>query len=218
MWTNSRKMAAISVVLPSVISLLLARAAAGAAASGSSKSSSKASLAARVEAPPGSGTDAASEPSAKPASLELRTTAFKPGGDIPGKFTCSGTDVSPALAWGEAPSGTAGFALIMDDPDAPAGTWVHWVVYDLPASARQLPEGVPKGDTVSGGWRQGINDFGNPGYGGPCPPPGKPHRYFFKLYALDKQLGLNRATKQTVEQAMKGHILAQGELMGRFGR
>jgi Raf kinase inhibitor-like YbhB/YbcL family protein len=218
MWTNSRKMAAISVVLPSVISLLLALAAAGTAGSGSSKSSSKAWLAARSKAPPGSGTDAASGPPAKPASLELRTTAFKPGGDIPGKFTCSGTDVSPALAWGGAPSGTASFALIMDDPDAPAGTWVHWVVYDLPASARQLPEGVRKADAVSGGGRQGINDFGNPGYGGPCPPPGKPHRYFFKLYALNKQLGLDRATKQAVEQAMKGHILAQGELMGRFGR
>ena len=106
----------------------------------------------------------------------------------------------------------------MDDPDAPGGAWVHWVVYDLPASARQLPEGVPQADDLPGGGRQGVNDFGKPGYGGPCPPPGKPHRYFFKLYALDKRLDLGAAaTKRAVEQAMKGHILAQAELVGRYG-
>lgn len=154
-----------------------------------------------------------------PASLELRSTAFQPGGDIPKKFTCSGSDVSPALEWGEPPAGTRSLALIVDDPDAPAGTWVHWVVFDLPASARRLPEGVAKSESVPGGGRQGLNDFQKTGYGGPCPPPGAPHRYFFKIYAVDKPLGLGpHSTKQSVEEAMKGHVLAQGELMGRFGR
>jgi len=162
---------------------------------------------------------AAGAAAAPPASLKLRTAAFKPGGDIPRKFTCSGADASPALDWDEPPAGTRSLALIMDDPDAPAGTWVHWVVFDMPASTRQLPEGVPKAETAPGGGRQGVNDFGKTGYGGPCPPPGKPHRYFFKLYAVDRQLGLDaRATKHDVEQAMQGHILAQGELAGRFGR
>ena len=107
----------------------------------------------------------------------------------------------------------------MDDPDAPAGDWVHWVVFDLPATARRLPEGVAKSEAVPSGGRQGLNDFEKTGYGGPCPPSGTPHRYFFRIYALDKPLGLGpRSTKQSVEEAMKGHILAQGELMGRFGR
>ncbi len=151
--------------------------------------------------------------------LNLESTAFKPGGDIPRKFTCDGSDASPALSWNEPPAGTRSFALISDDPDAPVGTWVHWVVYDLPAGARQLAEGIPKENELQGGGRQGVNDFGNVGYGGPCPPPGKPHRYFFKLYALDTMLNLESgATKQTVEQAMKGHILAQAELMGRYHR
>lgn len=154
-----------------------------------------------------------------PASLELRSTAFQPGGDIPKKFTCSGSDVSPALEWGEPPAGTRSLALIVDDPDAPAGTWVHWVVFDLPASARRLPEDVSKSESVPGGGRQGVNDFKKTGYGGPCPPPGSPHRYFFKIYALDKSLELGaHSTKESVEGAMKGHVLAQGELIGRFRR
>ncbi len=151
--------------------------------------------------------------------LELKTAAFKPGGDIPRKFTCAGSDVSPALSWNEPPAGTGSLALIMDDPDAPMGTWVHWVVYDLPATTRELPEGVRKGDNLERGGHQGRNDFPAVGYGGPCPPPGKPHRYFFKLYALDRKLDLSAgATKQQMEQAMKGHVLAQAELMGRYGR
>ena len=171
----------------------------------------------RAKAEPGSPAEAAA--AAPTASLKLHTAAFKPGADIPRKFTCTGPDVSPALDWDEPPAGTRSLALIMDDPDAPAGTWVHWVVFDLPASTRQLPEGVPKAEAVPGGGRQGVNDFGKTGYGGPCPPPGKPHRYFFKLYAVDRPLGLDaRATKHDVEQAMQGHILAQGELVGRFGR
>ncbi len=152
-------------------------------------------------------------------SFELTSTAFSVGETIPKKFTCDGPDVSPQLKWNEPPAKTLSIALIMDDPDAPSGTWVHWVLYDLPANTRELPEGVAKQDQVSGGARQGRNDFGKIGYGGPCPPPGKPHRYFFKLYALDAKLGLKAgATKAEVERAMKGHILAQAELMGKYGR
>lgn len=152
-------------------------------------------------------------------ALELKSTAFKPGGEIPKKFTCDGPDASPALTWNDPPAGTQSFTLIMDDPDAPGGTWVHWVVYDLPAGTRELPEGVPKVGEIQGGGRQGRNDFPKIGYGGPCPPPGKPHHYFFKLYALDAKLNLKAgATKRDVEQAMKGHILTQAELMGLYGR
>jgi hypothetical protein len=152
-------------------------------------------------------------------SLKLTSTAFQPGGTIPKKFTCDGPDVSPALAWSDAPAGTMSFALIMDDPDAPVGTWVHWVLYDLPAGTHELAEGVAKQEELPDGARQGRNDFRRIGYGGPCPPPGPAHRYFFKLYALDQKLGLKAgATKADVEKAMKGHVLAQGELMGRYGR
>jgi len=152
-------------------------------------------------------------------SLQLTTSAFPVQGTIPKKFTCDGPDVSPPLAWSGAPPGTQSFALIVDDPDAPAGTWVHWVLYDLPANMKELAEGVPKQEQLSNGARQGRNDFRKIGYGGPCPPPGKPHRYFFKLYALDKKLDLKAgASKAEAESAMKGHILAQAELIGRYGR
>ena len=152
-------------------------------------------------------------------SFKLNSTAFQPGADIPSKYTCSGTDVSPALSWIDPPSGTQSFALIADDPDAPVGTWVHWVAYDLPAGTRELPEGVPKADAIPGGGVQGQNDFHKTGYGGPCPPPGPPHRYYFKLYALDTKLNLKPgATKKAVEQAIHGHILGKTELMGRFQR
>jgi Raf kinase inhibitor-like YbhB/YbcL family protein len=152
-------------------------------------------------------------------SPKLSSTAFEAGAAIPRKFTCDGPDVSPALAWSELPAGTQSLALIMDDPDAPVGTWVHWVLYDLPASTRGLPENRPKQEELSSGARQGRNDFRRIGYGGPCPPPGPAHRYFFKLYALDAKLNLKPgATKPEVEKAMQGHILAQGELMGRYKR
>ena len=152
-------------------------------------------------------------------SFELTTTAFSAGEAIPKKFTCDGPDVSPKLSWGDPPAKTQSFTLIMDDPDAPGGTWVHWVLYDIPADAKELPEGVPKQEQLAGGARQGRNDFGKIGYGGPCPPPGKPHRYFFKLYALDSKLNLKSgATKAEIERTMKGHILAQAELIGRYGR
>jgi hypothetical protein len=151
--------------------------------------------------------------------LQIMTPAFSAGGDIPKKFTCDGPDVSPKLTWNEPPAKTQALTLIVDDPDAPAGTWVHWVLFDLPAGARELSEGVAKQEQVPGGAKQGRNDFGKIGYGGPCPPPGKAHRYFFKLYALDAHLGLKAgATKAEVERAMKGHILAEAECLGKYGR
>jgi Raf kinase inhibitor-like YbhB/YbcL family protein len=151
--------------------------------------------------------------------LELKTTAFQPGGNIPKPFACDGADASPALSWTDPPPRTQSFVLIMDDPDAPVGTFVHWVVYNLPASTRQLPERLPGNDEMQGGGRQGVNDFARTGYGGPCPPPGKAHRYFFRLYALDSKLNLKTAARRKdVDQAMKGHVLAHAELMGLYGR
>jgi hypothetical protein len=151
-------------------------------------------------------------------SLQISSPAFSAGETIPQKFTCDGPDVSPNLAWSNVPAKTQSFALFMLDPDAPARVWVHWVVYDLPVDARELPEGVAKQEQPSNGARQGLNDFGKIGYGGPCPPPGKPHRYFFEFYALDSRLDLKAgANKGQVERAMKGHILAQAELIGKYG-
>jgi Raf kinase inhibitor-like YbhB/YbcL family protein len=151
--------------------------------------------------------------------LELTSPAFKEGEAIPTKHTCDGDDVSPPLKWSDAPSGAKSLALICDDPDAPAGTWVHWVLYDLPANVNQLPEGIAASDATPQGAKQGVNDFQRVGYGGPCPPQGKPHRYFFKLYALDSTLDLKpRATKSDVVNAMKGHALAEGQLMGTYKR
>jgi Raf kinase inhibitor-like YbhB/YbcL family protein len=150
--------------------------------------------------------------------MHITSDAFSEGQTIPKKFTCDGPDVSPPLSWSDVPTGAQSLALIADDPDAPVGTWVHWVIYNMDANTRELPEGVEKKDELSIGL-QGRNDFRRIGYGGPCPPPGKPHRYFFKLYALDTKLNLKSgATKAEVEQAMKGHILGQTELMGRYGR
>jgi Raf kinase inhibitor-like YbhB/YbcL family protein len=152
-------------------------------------------------------------------AMQLTSAAFKDGEPIPAKYTCDDKNVSPPIQWTGAPSGTKSFSLIADDPDAPVGTWVHWVVYDLPATATEFGEDMPKGQYLPGGARQGMNDFKHLGYGGPCPPPGKPHRYFFKLFALDAQLGLKPgATKKEVERAMEKHILAEGKLMGTYKR
>jgi Raf kinase inhibitor-like YbhB/YbcL family protein len=152
-------------------------------------------------------------------ALHITSPDFSEGEAIPKKSTCDAQDVSPKLEWNEPPANTESFALIMDDPDAPAGTWVHWVLYDLPADAKELPERVPRQEQLARGARQGRNDFGKIGYSGPCPPPGKPHRYFFKLSALDTKLNLKSgATKADLERAMKPHILAQAELIGRYGR
>lgn len=152
-------------------------------------------------------------------AFELTSPAFSPGGEIPVRHTCDGPDLSPPLRWTAPPANTKGFALIVDDPDAPAGTWVHWVLYGLPPTLRELPEGVPARDTVPGLGTQGVNDFRKVGYGGPCPPRGPAHRYVFKLYALDAELALPaRKGKAEVVKAMEGHILAQAELMGRYKR
>lgn len=151
--------------------------------------------------------------------MKISSSSFSAGERIPKKFTCDGPDASPKLDWTEPPAKTQSFALIVDDPDAPAGTWVHWVLFDLPADARELAEGVAKQEQLTNGARQGRNDFGKIGYGGPCPPPGNPHRYFFKLYALNAKLGLKGgATKADVEDAMKGHILAHAEMIGKYSR
>jgi len=153
-------------------------------------------------------------------AFSLTSTAFKDGAAIPSAHTCDGADRSPPLAWSGAPPGTAAFALIADDPDAPAGTWVHWVVYNLPAATAELPENVAKVESLDlGGARQGRNDFHRPGYGGPCPPPGPPHHYFFRLYALDAPLTVRPgATKKDVEAAMQGHTLSMAQLMGTYAR
>lgn len=152
-------------------------------------------------------------------ALTLTSTAFKAGAGIPQTYTCEGADRSPGLTWTGAPAGTRSYALIADDPDAPVGTWVHWVIYDLPGEATELAEGLPIRDTLPGGGTQGRNDFRKIGYGGPCPPPGKPHRYFFRLYALDALTNLKpRATKADVLAAIEGHVLAQAELMGTYRR
>ena len=150
-------------------------------------------------------------------AFRLIITAFQNGGFVPKKFTCDGPDISPALAWTEPPAGTKSLAVIVDDPDAPAGTWVHWVLYDLAGDARELGEGVAKDRQLPDGAYQGRNDFGKIGYNGPCPPKGGPHRYFFKLCALDRKTNLKAgASKGELERAMKGHILAEAEVVGRF--
>lgn len=151
--------------------------------------------------------------------MQLTSTAFSEGSPIPSRHTCDGKDLSPALKWSGAPAGTRSLALIVDDPDAPGKIWVHWVVFDLPAGTSELPEDRPKTQYLPGGAKQGLNDFRRLGYGGPCPPPGKPHRYFFKLFALDKELELKPgATRDQVEAAMEGHVLAQTQLMGTYQR
>ncbi len=152
-------------------------------------------------------------------SFALQTNAFTPGGMIPKKYTCDAGDVSPELTWSGAPAGTQAFALIVDDPDAPAGTWTHWIAWDIPASTSKLAEGTPKNETLADGTRQGRNDFKRIGYNGPCPPPGKPHRYFFKLYALGTKVDLKAgASRSELESAMKGKALGQVEVMGKYGR
>lgn len=151
-------------------------------------------------------------------NLTIKSTAFKEGGHIPDKYTCDGMDISPPLSWSDIPEGTQSLALISDDPDAPMGTWVHWVIYDIPAEIESLPESVPAEETLQDNTKQGKNDFGRIGYGGPCPPGGT-HRYFFKLYALDTKLNLKPGlTKAKLLKAMDGHILGEGKLMGKYKR
>jgi Raf kinase inhibitor-like YbhB/YbcL family protein len=150
------------------------------------------------------------------ATLNLTRSSFQ-GGEIPKKFTCDDAEISPALAWTAPPAGTQSLALIVVDRDAPFGSFVHWVLYDMPAGKRELPEGLPKLEQLPDGSRQGQNDFDKPGYGGPCPPGKSPHRYVFALYALDSRLNLPAgATRREVEDAMRGHILAHGEMIVRY--
>lgn len=152
-------------------------------------------------------------------ALTVSSSAFKEGDRIPAKYTCQGQDVSPPLAWGEPPAGTQSVALIVDDPDAPGGVFTHWVLFNIPPDSRELPEAVPIQAELASGALQGKTDFGRIGYGGPCPPPGRPHRYQFTLYALDKPLGLEGgASKKQLLSAMEGHILAQGQLTGTYQR
>jgi Raf kinase inhibitor-like YbhB/YbcL family protein len=152
-------------------------------------------------------------------SITLTSPAFQEGATIPKAHTGDGKDTSPPLRWTDPPSGTKAMALICDDPDAPRRTWVHWVIYDLPADVRSLDESVPGDGKLANGAKQGKNDFGKTAYGGPAPPPGKPHRYFFKLYALDAPTGLaTGATKDQLLAAIKGHVLGEGQLVGRYGR
>jgi Raf kinase inhibitor-like YbhB/YbcL family protein len=154
-----------------------------------------------------------------PATISLTSPAFAEGTAIPRRFTCDGEDLSPPLTWSEPPEGTRAFALVVDDPDAPGGTFTHWLVYDLPADARSLPEGVPAESELPGGGRQGENDFGRTGYGGPCPPRGEQHRYRFAVYALDAPLGLPPgAGRGEVLEAIAGHALARGMLTGTYRR
>ncbi len=150
-------------------------------------------------------------------AFTITTSAFASGAAIPERYTCKGEDLSPALEWKDAPAKTAAFAMIMDDPDAPAGVWVHWVLWNLPRSATSLREGVARSDQLEDGSQQGRNSFGKTGYNGPCPPPGQTHRYFFRLYALDVKLNLPAdADRSQLDAAMKDHVLAQAEYMGTF--
>jgi len=153
-------------------------------------------------------------------SFFLRSSAFMNNTYIPKKYTCDGENISPDLFWGEYPPGTQSFVIIMEDPDAPFGLFVHWIVYDIPYYITSLKEGLPRQSVIDGVIKQGINDFGRIGYDGPCPPRGMPHRYFIRIYAIDiPTLGLPPgATKEDVRYAIEGHILAQTYLMGRYGR
>ncbi len=150
--------------------------------------------------------------------IKITSSAFKEGEMIPRKYTCDGDDISPPLEWSGIPNGTKGIAIISDDPDAPMGTWVHWVIFNIPPDMKGLSENIPATTTLENGAIQGITDFRRPGYGGPCPPSGT-HRYYFKIYALDSMLKLKpQATKKDLLKAMEGHILAEGQLMGRYKR
>ncbi len=152
------------------------------------------------------------------SKMEIRTNAFGPGSPIPDKYTCSGENLSPALVISGVPASAKSLALIVEDPDAPSGTFVHWVAYNIPPGKKQIDAGVKQDTAMPGGGIQGRNDFGRLGYGGPCPPPGSPHHYHFRLFALNGQITPQSATGPEVEQAMQGHIVASTEVVGTFGR
>ncbi len=151
-------------------------------------------------------------------TIQVTSTAFAEGELIPPDYTADGPNISPPLQWQGAPEAAVSIALINDDPDAPVGTWAHWVLYNLPGDTTSLPENIPPDETLDNGGVHGTTDFGRIGYGGPAPPSGT-HRYYFKIYALDSMLDLAPgATKAQVEKAMKGHVLAEGQLMGKYKR
>jgi Raf kinase inhibitor-like YbhB/YbcL family protein len=152
-------------------------------------------------------------------TFTLTSPVFASGDSIPNPYTCQGADISPALTWSGQSIQAMSLALVVDDPDAPAGTWVHWLIWNIPATTNLLPENISKQERLGTGAMQGRNDFGKVGYNGPCPPPGHTHRYFFRLYALDVKLTLAPGTKRKeLDAAMEGHILAQAEYMGTFSR
>lgn len=151
----------------------------------------------------------------KKVEMKLTSKAFQEGGMIPAQYTCTGANISPPLAWEGVPEKTKSLALIVDDPDAPGKVWVHWVAFNIPANVKEMPENVPAQENINGGGKQGTNDFKKVGYGGPCPPSGT-HRYYFKLYALDTDLNLDSTTtKDQLLKAMEGHVLGEGQLMGK---
>jgi len=153
------------------------------------------------------------------ATLQVESSAFEEDQAIPRQYTCDGADLSPPVSWSASPEATQSFVLILDDPDAPAGTWDHWILFNIPATTRSLPEAVPADENVEGIGVHGSNSWRNLGYGGPCPPSGPAHSYSFRVYALDSILDLEAgARKRDVEQAMIGHVLATGQLIGRYGR
>lgn len=152
-------------------------------------------------------------------ALELKSPAFENNDFIPDKYTCRGENISPPLNWSGVPEGTKSFALICDDPDAPRGDWVHWIIYDIPAETSNLSEGIKSQKILPDGSKQGMTDFRETGYGGPCAPPGPPHRYLFKLYALDAVLNFKTAlTKSELLKAIEKHIIEQTKLIGKFQR
>ncbi|HOB26711.1 MAG TPA: YbhB/YbcL family Raf kinase inhibitor-like protein [Bacteroidales bacterium] len=151
-------------------------------------------------------------------NIIVKSDSFSDGGMIPAKYTCDGANISPQLSWDNAPKDTKSFVLICEDPDAPMGTFTHWILYDIPADVHELPENLPKDKVLPNGAKQGIADFKKIGYGGPCPPSGT-HRYYFKLYSLDTLLNLEPGLKkEDILKAMNGHILAQGQIMGKYTR
>ncbi len=155
------------------------------------------------------------------SNWHLQSSAFAEGGEIPEQFTCEGADISPALSWSDPPSGTQSLALLMDDPDAPGGTFTHWILYNLSPNLRNLDENLPRPPTISGlnNANQGRNDFGKIGYGGPCPPRGSTHHYRFRLFAIDTKPALSpEAARSDFFNAIEGHVLAEARLTGLFGR
>lgn len=151
--------------------------------------------------------------------MTLTSPAISPGAAISSYFSCTGADRSPALAWNNAPQSTKTFALVVEDPDAPRGTFIHWVAYNIPVSVTSLPAGIPQSAEIAGGGTNGINGFDHIGYNGPCPPPGKMHHYHFRLFAVDSTLTPgDKADAAALESAMKGHVVATTELVGTFER